>query len=271
MRLFHPHGLDSVMNRRMSAIVFPLIAGGLCFGQSGLSTAAAMPRALVAATAGSSSANPAVPQKASPANQQPAEPSVIMVQLTKSLDSRKLSAGDSIEAKVTTELRWNGTVVPRGSKVMGHITQASSRAKGDPASALGIVFDRIALKDGTDLPLRANIQAVGPRPGYGPGDTEMQNPAPVSAPGSPGSMGGAVPNPRGLGAPQTNFPSNPSAGAPSAPNQGNGQDSGGITEQSTGVVGLPDLQLGKDSILASSGQEVKLGSGSRILLRVQSQ
>ena len=261
------------MNHCMTAVVLPLIAMGLCFGQSRPSTATAMPRAFMSATAGSWSADLAAQQKASPANQRAGEPSVIMVQLTKSVDSRKLSAGDSIEAKVTTEVRWNGTAVPRGSKVMGHITEASSRAKGDPASALGIVFDRIALKDGTDLPLKANIQAVGPRPGYGPGDTEMQNPAPASAPGAPGSMGGANPNPVGLGAPQTSFPPNPSARTQPMPmpTQGSGRDSGGITEQSTGVVGLPDLQLRQDSIVASSGQEVKLGAGSRFLLRVQSQ
>lgn len=261
------------MNRRMSAAVFPLIAMGLCFGQSGSSTAAAMPGAFISATAGASFAGPAQQQKASPANQQAAEPSVIMVQLSKSLDSRKLTAGNSIEAKVTAELRWNGTVIPRGSKVIGHVTESSSRAKGDPASALGIVFDRIALKDGTDLPLKASIQAVGQRPGFGPEGMGMENPAQVSAPGAPGTMGGANPNPVGLGAPQTNFPPNPSAGTQPmpTPTQGNRQDSGGITEQSTGVVGLPDLQLGQGSILASSAQEVKLEAGSRLLLRVQSQ
>jgi hypothetical protein len=261
------------MNHRMSAVAFALIAMGLCSGQSRPSTSTAMPRAFRSATAGSSSEDPAVQQKASAADQQAGEPSVIMVQLTKSLDSRKLSAGDSIEAKVTSELRWNGTVIPRGSKVIGHITESSSRAKGAPESALGIVFDRIALKDGTDLPLKANIQAVGPRPGFGPGETEMENPAPVSAPGAPGSMGGAAPNPVGRGVPQTSFPPNPGARTQPmpTPTQGNRQDSGAITEQSNGVVGLPDLQLGQDSILASSGQEVKLEAGSRLLLRVQSQ
>jgi hypothetical protein len=56
---------------------------------------------------------------------------------------------------------------------------------------------------------------------------------------------------------------------PPTPAQSNRQDS--IAAQSVGVVGLPDLQLGPDSILASSSQEVKLAAGSRLLLRVQSQ
>lgn len=257
------------MNRHMSAAVFPLIAMGLCFGQSGPTSAAGMPRVLMSLP-GSLPVDPVQqPQQASPASQQAGESSVIMVQLTKSLDSRKLTAGNAIEAKVTAELRWNGTVIPRGSKVIGHVTEASSRAKGDPASALGIVFDRIALKDGTDLPLKASIQAVGPRPGFGPEGTEMENPTP----GAPGTMGGANPNPIGRGAPQTSFPPNPPPRTQPmpTPTEGNRQDSGGITEQSTGVVGLPDLQLGQGSILASSAKEVKLEAGSRLLLRVQSQ
>jgi hypothetical protein len=261
------------MNRRMSAVVFALIAIGWCFGQeSGPSITAARPGAFMLSRVDSLCAAPAQQQEASRATQQAAESSVMMVQLTKSLDSRKLTAGNSIEAKVTSELRWNGTVIPRGSKVMGHVTESSSKAKGAPASALGIVFDRIVLKDGTDLPLKANIQAVGPRPGFGP-DPEMENPAQVSVPGAPGTMGGANPNPVGLGAPQTSFPPNPAARTQPmpTPTQGSRQDSGGITEKSTGVVGLPDLQLRQGAILASSGQEVKLEAGSRLLLRVQSQ
>jgi len=251
----------------MCPLVFILMASGWCCGQNGSLIASAIPATFLAASAGASSAD-AAQQTAPPAKQQVAEAPVIMVELTKSLDSRKLTAGDAIEAKVIGDARWNGKVVPRGSKVMGHITEASSRARGDAASALGIVFDRIALKDGTDLPLKADIQAVGPRPGFE--SAGMANPAPVSAPGTPGSMGGAYPNPAGLGAPQTNFP-NPSAGMPAPPAQGDRQDSGGITAHSTGVVGLPDLQLGNGSILASSGKEVKVAAGSQLLLRVQSE
>jgi hypothetical protein len=259
--------LDSIMNRRMSAVVFALIANGLCLGQSGPSRVAAMPAACVALP-GSWSVADASPQKTSPADQKAAEASVIIVRLSKSLDSRKLTAGDSIEAKLTAELRWSGAVIPRGSKVLGHVTEASSRARGDPASALGMVFDRIVLKDGTNLPLKAKIQAVGPRPGFGPPEAEADNSSPIPVPGAPGTMGGP-PNPVGVGGPQTNFPPNPSAGMPPTPAQSNRQDS--IAAQSVGVVGLPDLQLGPDSILASSSQEVKLAAGSRLLLRVQSQ
>jgi hypothetical protein len=258
------------MNRCMCGVIFALIGSGLSFGRSGPLMTAAAPACFVSASAGLRFTDPAAQQQTTPPDQQAVKPAVVIVQLSKSLDSRKLTAGNSIEAKVTADLRWNGTVIPRGSKVIGHITEASSRAKGDPASALGMVFDRIALKDGTELPLKANIQAVGPQPGFGLGDAEPQYPHPMAAPGGPGSVGGP-PSPIGVGAPQTTFPPNPSAGAQPTSTQGNRQDSGGITAGSTGVVGLPDLQLQGDSILASGGKEVKLAAGSQLLLRLQSQ
>lgn len=240
-------------------------------------TAATMRTAFTLAQGSSGPAAPVAQQEPSGADQQSAEPGVLLIQLTRSLDSRKLRAGDAVEAKVTTELRWGtGTVIPRGSKVIGHVAQASARAKGDAESALGIVFDRIVLKDGQELALKASIQAVGPPPNFGPAAMEMGNPSSMPTPGmptpgAPGPMGGTTDR-TGLGAPPGNFPSNPSAGTQSPPAaQGNRQNSGELTEHSTGVVGMRDLQLGQGSTLSSSGKEVKLGGGSQLVLRVQNQ
>ncbi|MGA2903130.1 MAG: hypothetical protein ABSD98_04820 [Candidatus Korobacteraceae bacterium] len=267
------------MNLRISALVFTLIATGSCFGRSVPLTVATMRTAFTPAQAGSSSGAPVAQQEPSGAVQQSAEPGVVLTQLTRSLDSRKLKPGDSVEAKITTETRWGtGTVIPRGSKVIGHVTQASARAKGDAESALGIVFERIVLKDGQELPLKASIQAVGPPPNFGPPAMEMGNPSSMPAPGMPtpgvpGPMGGTTDR-TGLGPPPGNFPSNPSSpssGGQSTPTQGRRQNSGELTEHSTGVVGLRDLQLGQDSTLSSSGKEVKLAGGSQVVLRVQNQ
>jgi len=198
---------------------------------------------------------------------QSAEAAVIPVQLAKSLDARKLKQGDPVEARITADLRaGDGTVIPRGSKVMGHVTTATARAKGDSQSQLGLSFDQIAVKSGKELPLKATIQAVGPPPSYG--GPALNNEPVVPGAASPGPIGTGNP-PAGLGAPSSNFPSNPSPGT--APPPGNQQSVSQITPQSTGVVGLHDLQLEQGSILASSGKDVKLDAGSQILLRVQSQ
>lgn len=212
---------------------------------------------------------------------------MIALELAKSLNSRKLKAGDPVVAKTTAELRTaNGVVIPRGSKVFGHVTEATSRAKGGDQSTLGLSFDRIVSKQGEELPLKATIQAVGPPPNLGPAAMEMGNPSSLPSTGLPAPMGGApapmggAPGPMGgvnnggLGLPPTNFPSGqsaPSASAPSSSTQGDGQRPTELTARSHGVVGLRNLQLEPNSVLASRGKEVKLESGSQILLRVQKQ
>ena len=86
---------------------------------------------------------------------------------------------------------------------------------------------------------------------------------------SGGRLGGTTPG--GMGAPPSapNFPGSP-APVGQMP-QGGETGSGQLTAQSNGVVGLRDLQLQPDSMLASKGKEVRLEAGSQMLLRVQSQ
>lgn len=44
-----------------------------------------------------------------------------------------------------------------------------------------------------------------------------------------------------------------------------------LNDQSTGVVGIKNLQLGPDGVLTSSGKEVKLDSGTQLMLQVDIQ
>lgn len=56
---------------------------------------------------------------------------VIPVTLSKSLDSKKLKQGDEVFAKTAATLRTHGgTDIPAGSKVIGHVTEATARSKG---------------------------------------------------------------------------------------------------------------------------------------------
>ncbi len=87
------------------------------------------------------------------------------VELTKSLDSKKLKEGDVVTGRIAANLRMkDGTNIPRGSKVTGHVSEAKARSKGDPQSALGIVFDKISLPGGKELAIKGEIQAVAPNP-----------------------------------------------------------------------------------------------------------
>src|SRR6266550_4239844 len=69
--------------------------------------------------------------------------------LSSPIDSKKCKPGDPVNAHNTEAVKSEGkTVIPKGSKLVGHVTQASARGKGESESSLGIVFDKAILKNG---------------------------------------------------------------------------------------------------------------------------
>src|SRR5690348_3548530 len=81
--------------------------------------------------------------------------------LSKPIDARKAKSGDQVVARTTQDVRSDsGVVIPRGSRLIGHVTDAKAKAKGDSESALGIAFDQAVLKNGQQIPLNANIRAL---------------------------------------------------------------------------------------------------------------
>src|SRR6266851_8305749 len=88
--------------------------------------------------------------------------SVIPVQLTKSIDAKKVKTGDEVEAKVTEDLKAeNGEIVmPQNTQVVGHITVAQMRNKEQKESQVGIAFDHAVMKTGGEMLLPMSIQAI---------------------------------------------------------------------------------------------------------------
>src|ERR1700694_2311655 len=115
---------------------------------------------------------------------------VIDAELTSPLDSKKVKPGDVEKARAASNLKSadGRTILPRGTNIIGHVTQASARSAGQPDSSLGLVFDKAILKNGQEIPLNAGVQALGAPPSSS-FDTN-QAPArdhPVGAsPGAPG-------------------------------------------------------------------------------------
>ncbi len=180
---------------------------------------------------------------------------VLPVSLAKSIDSKKLKEGDEVDCKTVAALQSKGgQLIPSGSKVVGHVTQSKARSKGDPESSLGIVFDKIQLPGGKDMPIKGMIQAVGP------------NPSESSGPDTGAAGGGTM---AAHGGDATTMAS-PVSGAGLAPGQ-KLEHGGGkmLTAQSTGVVGIKNLQLDSNSVLTSPGKEVKLDQGSQIMIKAE--
>src|SRR5258707_7380346 len=82
--------------------------------------------------------------------------------LSQPVDAKKNKPGDQVTAKTTEASKSEGKVViPKGSKLIGHVTECKQRSKEEKESALGIVFDKAMLKNGEEIPLNVTIRALG--------------------------------------------------------------------------------------------------------------
>lgn len=79
------------------------------------------------------------------------------VELTDSLDSRRAKAGDTVKAKLKREIAQGPALVPKGSKVIGHISYVQPYTKQGGGASLGIIFDKFVLKNGSEFPFQAVI------------------------------------------------------------------------------------------------------------------
>lgn len=230
----------------------------------------------------------------------------VNAELDKSLDSKKLKAGDSVTARTTDNVKEDGKVVlPKGTKLSGHVTRSSARGKGDSDSTLAMQFDRAELKSGQEIAVQLNVQAMAAAPGTTSiGGDDLQGVGSMGAPTSGGMnrggaggagapVGGAVSGAAGTAARTTggiagaadstvNSTTNAAggvtgaAGATSQGAVGGVNSSGQLATNSRGVFGLSGLSLATDaanatqgSMIASSGKSVRLDSGTRLLLVTQ--
>jgi hypothetical protein len=191
----------------------------------------------------------------------------IVAELAKSLDAKKIKPGDKVEARVTMDLLSHGAiVVPRNAKIIGHVTDAKIRSKDESDSVIGIAFDRVLLKNGHEVPLTATIQAVG---GSLVNAAMGGDPLGDAASGIPDGMGGVGRNPPGYPPRPVGPPGNPAAVPDSGASNQKSITPLGPTSQ--GVVGMRGISLKSatpDSTISSSSENVRLGSGTQLVLKV---
>jgi hypothetical protein len=90
----------------------------------------------------------------------------VSAELVDKLDSKSAKQGDSVVVKTDENLQISqGTEIPRGSKLMGHVTNVQPRGDGHENSQIAIQFDRAELKGGQTLPIESVIQSVAPAVG----------------------------------------------------------------------------------------------------------
>ncbi len=85
------------------------------------------------------------------------------VKVIKTLDSSKLKEGDIVEVETAGSFKLpDGTLVPKGSKLVGHVTSAKARSKGDTDSKLAVSFEKLSVANGKQLSVKGAVQAVFP-------------------------------------------------------------------------------------------------------------
>jgi len=192
------------------------------------------------------------------------------VSLTKSIDAKKVKTGDLVEARVTVDLKGadGEIVVPKGTTVVGHVTEVQARTKEQKESQLGLTFDHLLMKGGGDMPLPVSIQAI-----IAPSRLDADNSAGGGyAPGPGGVQPGVGGYPGGGGVPRP-VPGPPGGTAPT-PVPSSTQEHASITGNTQGVVGFSNLKLSpaadpaQGSLISSEKSNVKLDSGTLVILHV---
>jgi len=192
----------------------------------------------------------------------------VQAELIKAVDAKKAKPGDEVVAKVTQEVKANDKLVlPKGSKLVGKVTQAQGRAKGQGESELGLTFDSVVLKDGTQLPLSFTIQAVANSSGAMAQAALDAQASSTSISMANNAAGGGMAGRPGLGSQAQGA----AGGDLHAGNAASTDSRGALTSTSQGIIGLPDLTLASGNLITSSTSNVRLEGQTRFVLRVNSQ
>src|ERR1700730_4901788 len=207
--------------------------------------------------------------------------SSIHATLEKPVDARKNKPGDQVVAKTNEDVMSEGKVViPRGSKIVGHVTEVKARGKGQAESAVSVVFDRAVLKDGSEAPLSLAVQAVGSgAPSAQAEDDSLMSSGNAAATGTVnGAASGMTRTGGGLvgGVRSTSGSLVNTAGSVGGATviTATGASSS-LNSTSQGVVGIRGLSLASSASSATSGtftsrdSNVHLDSGTQMILSVQ--
>jgi hypothetical protein len=149
------------------------------------------------------------------------------------LDAKKTKPGDPVTVKTTEPTDTpDGFRLSKGTTLVGRVTEVKATSNAEAQSVLAFTFDRAVLKDGREVPIQAKVRALAAAEGI------------ADSIGHHTSAVGGI-NSRGM-----------------------------LTSESQGVFGMKDVRLSQNTtasaaVVTASGRNVRLDSGTRMLLTVQ--
>lgn len=82
-------------------------------------------------------------------------------ELTKGVDVKKAKVGDLVSAKTSDAVTLpNGTELPKGTKLVGKVTDARAKSSSDKTSHLAFSLDQAVTKDGHEIALRVMVTSM---------------------------------------------------------------------------------------------------------------
>jgi hypothetical protein len=120
-----------------------------------------------------------------------AQASNVSAELTKKVDSKDAKVGDAVEGKTTSAARLaDGTKLPKGTRLVGHVTEVSRKSDTQKTSRLAFGFDHAVMRDGSEMPIHATLMSLSaPAPAAG-GDAGFADDAALGGGGAVGGRGG---------------------------------------------------------------------------------
>lgn len=168
-------------------------------------------------------------------------------QLTSKANSKDAKVGEAVAAKTLVENKLaDGTVIPKGTKLLGKVTSVQSMAEGHGVAMLALTFDQIEKKGGSTTPIHGVLIAIAPRPSMA--DSGASGALPAASTRGAGEMsamtGGTL---EGNAGPQTLQPGS----------------------SVKGLALSPNLDKDGSAVLTSTNKDIKLESGMRVEIGVQ--
>ena len=216
------------------------------------------------------------PQAAAVPETSAAPMSPVNGELVSKLDSKTAKTGDSVVIQTKTSVKTaDGTQIPKGSKLVGHVTGVQPSGEGQNAQ-MALQFDRIELQGGQTVAVHSQIQSIAPPAG----EASASGPAAMTTPPAAGSS-----NPSGRMSSDPSAAPGSGSAAPSpgtaAPDVAAGTvvaKNGNIAIRTTSIPGVllannapgqQDPRMAQvSSILLGAQKDIQLNGGTQIVLGV---
>jgi len=226
---------------------------------------------------------PAAQSQAASPEMPAVEMSPVKGELVSKLDTKTAKTGDSVVVQTKAEAKTaDGTEIPKGSKLVGHVTGVQASASGEN-SQVALQFDHLELKGGQNLPVHSQIQSISPAgtasaggagamSGASAGGSPSPSPSPNGSAANGGSGASSMPqSPRGDAGAAAGGDAGPAAGTIVA-------KTGNIAIRTTSIPGVllannapgqQDPRMAQtSSILLGAKQDVQLAGGTQMVVGV---